>query len=245
MAFTRCRLRSTAKAPTPPSGRYSTFLTYQEPGLSSSVGTGGALRVSVIMPLSAPFSPALSTPSKASLTLQEAVAGTLFAHRNIPLTLAVNPATMVSLVTEGAKPGQRAKEQLATLTTAPAGDELIDQPYVPIDVAALAGGGLSDEIETQLLRGDSLLRQAGLHPTAGPWVDTSSTFTSTSAANLGLGLQAAHTDRLVLADDNLAPTGSDSLTFAQTFSLSLDRGTRVTAAGADSQLASFFDAAPG
>jgi hypothetical protein len=229
---------------TPALARYSTFLTYQEPGLSSSVGTGGALRVGVIMPLSAPFSPALSSPSKASLTLQEAVMGTLFTHRNIPVTLAVNPATMVSLMADGAKPGQRAKEQLETLTTAPGDDELIDQPYVPIDVAALAGGGLSDEITAQLLRGDSLLRQAGLHPTAGPWVDTSSSFTSASAANLGSGLQAARTDRLVLADDNLAPAGSDSLTFAQTFSLSLEHGNHVTAAEADTQLASFFDAEP-
>ncbi len=33
--------------------RHTTFLTYQEPGLSSSVGTGGALRVSLIIPLAA------------------------------------------------------------------------------------------------------------------------------------------------------------------------------------------------
>jgi hypothetical protein len=227
--------------------RYSTFLTYQEPGLSSSVGAGGALRVGLIMPLSAPFSPALSSPSKASLAVQEAVAGTLFAHRNIPLTLAVNPATVVSPLAGGAKPGQRTKLQLESLTTAPGGDQLMDQPYVPIDVAALAGGGLSGEIATQLLRGGALLRQAGLHPTAGPWVDTSSSFTSASAANLGSGLRAAHTDRLVLADDNLVPLSSKSLphlTFAQTFSLSLDHGTHVTAASADTQLASFFSAEP-
>jgi Family of unknown function (DUF6049) len=226
--------------------RYTTFLTYQEPGLSSSVGTGGALRVGLIMPLSAPFSPALSSPPKASLTLQEALTGTLFAHRNIPLTLAVNPSTMVSLQADGAKPGQRAKEQLQAMT-APPGDELIDQPYVPIDVAALAGGGLSGEITTQLLRGDSLLRQAGLHPTAGPWVDASSSYTSANATDLGSGLGVVHTDRLVLADDNLealSPTSLPHLTFAQTFSLSLDHGTRVTAAGADTQLASFFTADP-
>ena len=53
---------------------------------------------------------------------------------------------------------------------------------------------------------------------------------------------------MVLADSNLVPVvpiGSDALTFAQTFSLALGRGTRVTAAAADSQLASFFRADPG
>ena len=59
-----------------------------------------------------------------------------------------------------------------------------------------------------------------------------------------MGLQAAHTDHLVLADGNLASAGSGSLTFAQTFSLALGRGTRVTAAAADSQLSSFFRADP-
>ncbi len=227
--------------------RYSTFLTYQEPGLSSSGTPGGALRVGVIMPVSAPLSPALSPPSKASLAVQEALTATLFAHRNIPLTVAVNPVTMVSLPADGTKSGQRAKEQLDTLTTASGSDEVIDQPYVPIDVAALAGGGLGGEIGTQLLRGDTLLRQAGLRPTTGTWVDTSSNFTSARAANLGMGLRAAHSDRLVLADDDLAPTNSDStthLTFAQTFTLTLDHGIRVTAAGADTQLDSFFTAEP-
>ena len=42
---------------TTPLARHTTFLTYQEPGLSSSVGTGGALRVGLIIPLSATLSP--------------------------------------------------------------------------------------------------------------------------------------------------------------------------------------------
>ncbi len=228
---------------TTPVARHTTFLSYQEPG---SVGAGGALRVSLIMPLSAPLSPDLSPPSKASLTLQEEVAGVLFSHRAIPLTIAANPVTMQSLLADG-RPGRRTRDELESLTV-PGGDELIDQPYVPIDVAALAGGGLLGEIPEQLTRGDTLLRQVGLHPTPSAWVDTSSTFTNASATDLGLGLQAANTDHVVLADSNLVPVvpiGSDALTFAQTFSLALGRGTRVTAAAADSQLASFFRADPG
>ncbi len=222
--------------------RYTTFLTYQEPGFHSSIGPGGALRVGLIIPLSANFSPDFSPPSKTSLKLQEEIAGVLTSHRGIPLTVAANPATVQTLDAD-TKSGRRTRDQLASLTV-PGGDELIDQPYVPIDVAALAGGGLLGEIPEQLTRGDSLLRQAGLHPTPGPWVDTSSTFTSASATNLGLGLQAAHTDRVVLADTNLASAGTSPLTFAQTFSLALGSGNRVTGAAADSQLSSFFRADP-
>ena len=54
---------------------------------------------------------------------------------------------------------------------------------------------------------------------------------------------------LVLDDTNLAPVGrpigSTPSTFAQTFSLALGHGTHVTAAGANSQLASLFRADPG
>ncbi len=92
----------------------------------------------------------------------------------------------------------------------PGGDELIDQPYVPIDVAALAGGGLLDEIPEQLSAATpSCDRPASIRPrvrgsTPPPRSRPPAPPTSR------LGLQAAQTDRLVLADSNLASAGSSS-----------------------------------
>jgi Family of unknown function (DUF6049) len=155
--------------------------------------------------------------------------------------LAANPATVTSLLANGAKTGRRAVAQLQDLTTAPGDDQLISQPYVPVNVAALAGAGLTSEIGAQLARGTSLLHAAGLSPTSGTWVDTSSEFDNTDATSAGLGLQAAHAGQLVLDDTDLAPGGSEALTFAQPFSLTLGH-QHVTAAAADSQLDSFFTA---
>ena len=45
-------------------------------------------------------------------------------------------------------------------------------------MASLARAGLTDEIGAQLARGTALLGAAGLHPTPGTWVDTTSDFTA-------------------------------------------------------------------
>jgi len=58
-----------------PLARFTTFLTYQEPGLSSSDGAGGPLRVSLIMPVSTGLSPSRSSPSPAALDPVEGLAG--------------------------------------------------------------------------------------------------------------------------------------------------------------------------
>jgi len=234
---------------TSPLARFTTFLTYQEPGLSSSVGTGGALRVSLIVPISRSSSPALSTPSAAELSRNEALVGVVDAHREVAVTLAADPGTVSALLDRGGKPGQRSVTQLQSLTV-DGTDQLLTAPYVPVDVAALAGAGLAGEINAQLLRGNTLLRSAGLHPTPGTWVDTSPDFTSADADNLDLGLQAAGASRMILSDDQLTPAHSDApnfapLTYAQPFSLALGRSAHVTAAGASSQVDSLFTADPG
>jgi hypothetical protein len=231
---------------TAPLARFTTFLTYQEPGLSSSVGSGGALRVSLIVPISHSGS---SPPSAAELARNEALVGVVDAHREVAVTLAADPGTVSALLERGGKPGQRSVAQLQSLTQDGI-DQLLTETYVPVDVAALAGAGLSGEINAQLLRGNTLLRAAGLHPTPGTWVDTSPDFTSADAANLALGLQTAGASRLILSDDQLTPAHSDSpnfapLTYAQPFSLALGRSAHVTAAGASAQVDSLFTAEPG
>ncbi len=47
----------------PPLARFTTFLTYQEPGVSASDGPDGPLRVGLVVPVSAHLSPAHESPS--------------------------------------------------------------------------------------------------------------------------------------------------------------------------------------
>jgi hypothetical protein len=229
-----------------PLGRFTTFLTYQEPNASSAAATvGGPLRVGLVMSLAAPLSPTSTTPSRGALEDVQRTTGVLAAHRGVAVTLAANPVTVASLQAGTTKEERRTVTQLAALSTAPTGDdELLDQPYVPIDVATLTRVGLSGEISAQLSRGTALLHAALLHPTAGTWVDTSSTLSSADAGALGTGLQAANADHLVLNDADLAPGGSDKLTFAQTFSLPVGHSGRVTAAATNSDVEGLFTAEP-
>jgi Family of unknown function (DUF6049) len=235
---------------TAPLAHFTTFLTYQEPNDSSSDGSGGPLRVGLVMPVSAPLSPTHESPSGAALEPAESVTGILAAHRGVAVSIAANPVTVTALAAAGKK-GHRAITQLRDLTTAPVGgDELLTQSFVPIDLAGLARAGLSDEIGAQLARGTALLSAVGLHPTPGSWVDTSSNLSSADATDLGDGLAAAHADHVVVDDADLAPlpTGptvpKNLPTFAQPFTLSVGHGRHATAAGASSEVDALFNADP-
>ena len=122
----------------PPLARFTTFLTYQEPGVSASDGPDGPLRVGLVVPVSAHQSPAHESPSGSALQSAEHVTGLLAAHRGVAVSLAANPVTVAALQAGGGKKGRRAIDELRSLTATPAGDdELLAQPYAPIDVAAL------------------------------------------------------------------------------------------------------------
>ncbi len=205
-----------------PLARFTTFLTYQEPTAVSA--TGGPLRVGVVVPVTA-----------AGVTT---LADALTAHHDVPATLAVNPLAMSALAAARSRDGQRALAQLAALS----GDEMIDQPYVPINLAALSGAGISGEIGAQVVRGDEVLRATGLRPDGGPWVDTASMFTQGDAGNLASGLQAAGASQVVISDDDLAAGGVSNLTFAQPFTLDLGHGSTVPAVASDSTLSTRFTA---
>jgi hypothetical protein len=223
--------------------RLTTFLTYQEPGIESK--TGGVLRVGLVVPLASRTSSTLSSPSAGERSQMEGVVGTLWSHRGTPLTLAASAATVTNLVAGGGKRGRRAVAELAALSSPADGDQLLTQPLVPLNVAALAGAGLGADIGTQMVRGIDLFHQADLHPTAGTWVDTDATFTTANGADLATSMPIVQAKRLVLSDSDLAPAGSDKLTFAQPFTLTLGHGTKVTAAAANSEADSLFTAHPG
>ncbi|HEY5384434.1 MAG TPA: DUF6049 family protein [Acidimicrobiales bacterium] len=206
-----------------PVARFTTFLTYQQPNAEST--TGGPLRVAVVLPVTV-----------GGLTT---VADALTDH-DVPTTLAVSPLTVSAVDATHARDGTRALEQLAALSS----DEVIAQPYVPINLAALTEAGLSSEVGAQFSRGDDLLRAAGLKPVAGAWVDTSSTLSAGDAGNLASGLQLAGATQAVVSNSDLASAGLSNYTFAQPFTLDLAHGSTIPAAAADSSLSTRFTATP-
>jgi hypothetical protein len=209
-----------------PVARFTTFLTYQQPNAEST--TGGPLRVGVVLPVTASglttMADALSDPQ----------------NHDVPTTLAVSPLAVSAVDASHARDGTHALEQLAALSS----DEMIDQPYVPINLAALTAAGLSSEVSTQFTRGDDILRAAGLKPDAGAWVDTSSTLSAGDAANLASGLQLAGATQAVVSDNDLASAGLSNYTFAQPFTLDLAHGSTIPATAANSSLSARFTATP-
>ena len=208
-----------------PLARFTTFLTYQQPSAVSA--TGGALRVAVVLPV---------TPGGVTT-----MSGALTKRPDVATTLAVNPLTVSIIQATRSRDGLHALDQVAALS----GDQVIDQSYVPIDVAALSEAGIGNEIRAQVERGDDVLRSAGLRPGGGPWVDTASTFSQGDAGNLASGLQVAGSAQAVLSDTDLAPDNASPYTFAQPFTLDLGHGSTIPALAANSALSARFTATPG
>ena len=198
--------------------RFTTFLTYQEPGPSSA--TGGPLRVGLVVPVDRrrrrrPWRTRWPTTATS------------------PTTLAVSPlAVSAGRRTAARRRDAHALDQLDAL----GGDQVLDQPYVPVNVAALSEAGLPGEIAAQIGRGDELLRAAGLKPAGGPGSTPPRPSPRATPADLATGLQAAGAAQLVLSDGDLAPGGLSNFTFAQPFSLDLGTASTVPAAAANSSL---------
>ncbi len=200
--------------------RFTTFLTYQEPQAVSE--TGGPLRVGVVVPV-----------TTGGVTT---VADALTDHHDVAVTLAVNPFAVSTIEATRSRDGLHALDQLAALS----GDQMIDQPFVPINLAALSEAGISGEIGAQVDRGDQVLHGAGLRPDGGPWVDTASTFSQGDAGDLASGLQVAGSSQAVISDTDLASGGLSNYTFAQPFTLDLGHGSTIAAVAADSALSTRF-----
>jgi hypothetical protein len=126
-----------------PLARFTTFLTYQEPGVSASDGPDGPLRVALVMPISGRLLPDQLVPRRRRARTGGGPDGDRSPRTaGVAVSVAANPATVASLVAGRQEGAARPITQLRALTTAPVGDDqLIAQPYVPIDVAALANAG--------------------------------------------------------------------------------------------------------
>jgi hypothetical protein len=212
---------------TTPVARLTTFLTYQEAGAPGSIGDGGPLNVGLVLP----DSTTASTKTLAAALSDEPV---------VPTTLDVNPAGIESSETANPKAASRALAQLASLDS----EQVLDQSFEPVDIAALSEAGLPSEIKAQMTRGEEILHAAGLRPTEGPWIDTTSSFSQGDGSDLAAGMQEAGASQLVLNEGDLTTGGLSNYTFAQPFNLDLGHGSTVTAIAADSSLDARFTANP-
>ncbi len=210
-----------------PVSRFTTFLTYQEP--HGPVGHGGPLRVGLVV------------PAQGGEAGVDTTVGALADHRDVAATVAVSPTAVAAIERTRGRSGMRALSLLGELGAT----EILDQSFVPVNVAALSEAGLAGEIGFQVDRGDELLRGAGLKPSSGTWVDTASTFAQGDAGDLASGLQVAGASRFVLNDADLAAGGLSNYTFAQPFTLDLGHGSTVPAVASDSSLSARFTAQPG
>ena len=204
-----------------PLGHFTTFLTYQEP---TAVGGDGALRVALVLPVAGG-----STETMANTLLRRTATSP-------PRSPSARSPRTRSRVTPRA--GDAALAQLDGDST----DEVLDQSYVPINLAALSKAGIAGEIGAQMIRGDDLLRAAGLKPVGGAWIDSATSFAQGDGGDLAAGLRVAGASQLVLNDADLAPGGLSNLTFAQPFTLDLGQGSNVLAAAVNSTLSARFTA---
>jgi hypothetical protein len=212
---------------TTPVARITAFLTYQEAGAPGSIGRGGPLNVGLVLP---------DSTTADTKTLATALSD----HPAVPTTLAMNPAGVQKSETADPKAMSRALAQLGTLDS----ELVLAQPYEPIDLAAMSEAQIPSEIRAQMARGDEILHAAGLRPTAGPWVDTASSFSEGDSADLAAGLQDAGSTQLVMNEGDLTSAGLSNYTFAQPFNLDLGHGSTITAVAADSSLSARFTADP-
>ncbi len=227
-----------------PVSRFTTFMTYEEPGFATAPQTGGPLRVSWIVPIST-RSIGHSSAAEASRTATESLIGDLAAHRGVATTLDLSPVTANDLATNGGRAGQHALRELSDLTTSPGSDQLMAPSYVPINVTAMAGAGLATNVTAQVARGTQVLKDVALRATSGLWVDTNADLSTSDLGNFTTGLEAASTTKTVVSDAALAsPNNSSNFTYAQPFTLTLAHGSHVAAVATNTVIDSRFSAHP-
>jgi len=236
----------------------TTFLTYAE---STSEPK---LFFALVLPFQAPIVvdarsllPGAGVRLSASeITTLADVTTVLRTNPAVPLTLAANPATVQALEsvarTVGSAQAQTAQRILVSLAALFAGpathDQFLPQPYVPIDLSALAGAGVTTEIAAQMNGAAAVMSPIHPSPTTpvletpppAPGQPNTGTWIATGpvSSSLARGLPLVHASRVVLPDTDLASTTTQG-TWSETFTLSL--GTQqVFAAASDTHLAAQF-----
>jgi hypothetical protein len=233
-------------APTPvPHAHFTTYLTYS--ATPSSDRLGFALVVPFLSPAPTTGASAKRVPvtlPPAEVSALSGLAGSLATHPGVAVTVAASPSTLQSLARSGRGTGAAAVQTLAAMSTAgETSREFLAQPYVPIDLGALAGAGEGEEISAQMLEGGAVLRSLGVATApSGTWVATGAVGSDLES---GLSAKDVAATSLVLPDVDLALPASTSGTNASAFMLSFGgKGAPLAAAASDSELAAHFTADP-
>ena len=213
---------------------FTTFLTY------SAAKSAHPLELAWVVPVSVPvtlrtgssISPtnALTPPTKAQRSSLVELLAQLRASTSVPVTIDATPATLEGLESEGSA-GRAAVATLAAMSADPALYEIPPEPFVPIDIGSLAGGGQPAEITAEMAEGATVLARLRVVTTTslGVWISS-----GTVGNDVTEGLSRIHASRLVLPDEDLAPTPVNSGTWAATFDLPLGPSTTRTVSAAES-----------
>ena len=213
--------------------RLISYLVYNGP---DTVGNG-KLDVAWVAPFTAPPPASTKTTGSAISPAEQAglsnLSGALAAHPNVPVTLDATPQTVDALAS--GTPSERAVvTQLAQGLSA---GEVVNAPYVRLDLPAMLGAGLDSEIGQQLAAGTEALT-TGLHvaPSAGTWIATGPLTPSVVDDLAARGMR-----QIVVADEALSPLPASDLirTPAQPFTV-MGKTSHLTALSVDPGLAAQF-----
>lgn len=193
---------------TDPSGtvlaRLTTFLTYQ---ISKSVHP---LELALVLKLASPVALA-PTPShhdtvrpldaKGAAGLVGTVAA-LHANPEVPVTLDTSPETLLALDASGTA-GRATVSDLAAMSADRPGTEVLQSPYVPVNVGALSAAGQGAAISAQMSAGATALRRLHVLTASGPgtWL-----VTGPAGRDLPGGLARVGAGQVVVPGSDLAPT---------------------------------------
>jgi hypothetical protein len=227
-----------ARAGGPVLSRLDTFLTYVEQP------SADPLRFALVLPVATPVqvrrttdpTAALSSPSTAAATRLAGAVRAVAGQPDVPTTLLVDPHTVQRLA-GGSAADHQTVAGLASLSST-ADVEIPSAPFVPVDLGALAGAGLTGEITYQMEVGSAALVRSGIHtdPVAtSPWVSPGA-----PSGALAAGMADAGVAHVVIPESAL-DTSADRYGVTQPFALTAGRGPAVSAAAADTGLDAHFD----
>ena len=181
---------------------------------------GPRLGVSVVLPVHARTGPRALEPIA---TLTDVLQSPSYAP--LPLVLAPTPETLERLD----------REVLEALRTVARGHQVVAQPWVPVDVAALLASGLDEELVAQRRRGVEAMAAS-----LGRDVDTDTWLATEPLDDASVDrLRDFQVSRLVVPDEHLAPIRLQ-VTLAQPFKLGVGPARPMDAVVADGGLAAHF-----
>jgi putative peptidoglycan lipid II flippase len=210
--------------------------------LYSGDPSAGQPRMGVAWVLPARAAPGL-TPSGGSDRLPPdtsrplaSLAAALGQFPQVPVTLAPTPQTLEALAAGNAA-DRTTLTTLAGVAARPV-DQVVERPYVALDLPSVFASGLDDELVAQLRRaGQTMSATLGVRPDLRTWVEGGALDRASVDGMIDRGV-----DRLVVDGSVLSPLPADlrTTTFAQPFTLRGGGDRKVTAVAADPGLANHF-----